>query len=457
MSIIKYSEKFKNSNRLLFTTPSHSQGEVIVPDSLKMLGRTVFENDYSEIDGFDNLANPTGIIKDVENRISEIYNTKASFMLLNGSTSGMISSMLAVLKKYDKVLVARSCHISVFKGLILSRAYPIWLMPKYNKEWGIFEPITSEQVENALKKNKDIKAFIMTNPTYEGLRADTFKISQVCKKYGVILIVDEAHGALWNFESSFGIPSINLGADITFQSLHKTAGALNPSAVMHIGHTSSVDPQLLRNSLNLISTTSPSYPLMMNIEATVEYLASHEGQKQLHTLRDNIKDFVREIKDSPSIMIYTGNNDPTKLLIRVASLSGQELSEILSEEYNIEDELCNDKSVLFLTGIGTTKKKLTRLIKALKQISSDNITLTVSNNEQGDYSISEPRVKFSPSEIFNRKSVEVEKKNLLARIAMEPVINYPPGIPILLPGEVIRKEHLQYIKDKETFKVLEEV
>ena len=156
-------------------------------------------------------------------------------------------------------------------------------------------------------------------------------------------------------------------------------------------------------------------------------------------------------------MIYTGNNDPTKLLIRVASLSGQELSEILSEEYNIEDELCNDKSVLFLTGIGTTKKKLTRLIKALKQISSDNITLTVSNNEQGDYSISEPRVKFSPSEIFNRKSVEVEKKNLLARIAMEPVINYPPGIPILLPGEVIRKEHLQYMKDKETFKVLEEV
>ncbi len=455
MSIIKYSEKFKNSNRLLFTTPSHSQGEVIAPDSLKMLGKTIFENDYSEIDGFDNLANPTGIIKDVENELSNIYNTKASFMLLNGSTSGMIASMLATLKKYEKVLVARNCHISVFKGLILSRAFPIWLLPKYNREWGIFEPISPEQVEDSLKKNKDIKAFIMTNPTYEGLRADVFKIAQICKKYGVILIVDEAHGALWNFESSFGVPSINIGADITFQSLHKTAGALNPSAVMHIGHTSSIDPQVLRNALNLITTTSPSYPLMMNIEATVKYLASQEGQKQLQTLKTNIADFIREIKDSPNIMVYTGNNDPSKLLIRVASLSGQELSEILSEKFNIEDELSNNKSVLFLTGIGTTKKKLSRLLKALNQIASDNITLTIDNNERDDFSMSEPRVKFAPSEIFNKKAVEVEQKKLLARVAMETIINYPPGIPILLPGEIIRKEHLQYIKDKETFKVLD--
>lgn len=457
MSIIKYSEKFKNSNRLLFTTPSHSQGEIIAPESLKMLGKTVFENDYSEIDGFDNLSNPTGIIKDVENRLSQIYNTKASFMLLNGSTSGMIASMLATLKKYEKVLVARNCHISVFKGLVLSRAFPIWLLPKYNKDWGVFEPISPEQVEDVLRKNKDIKAFIMTNPTYEGLRADIFKIAQICKKYGVILIVDEAHGALWNFESSFGVPSTNLGADITFQSLHKTAGALNPSAVMHISRSSSVDPQILRNALNLITTTSPSYPLMMNIEATVDFLSSVEGQKQLHLLKANITDFIREIKDSPSIMVYTGNNDPTKILIRVASLSGQELSEILSEKFNIEDELSNDKSVLFLTGIGTTKKKLNKLMKALKQIASDNITLTIHNNEQGDFSISEPRVKYAPSEIFNKKSVDVEQKYLIARVAMETVINYPPGIPILLPGEVIRKEHLQYMKGRETFKVLDNV
>ena len=424
MSIIKYSEKFKNSNRLLFTTPSHSQGEVIAPESLKMLGKTVFENDFSEIDGFDNLANPTGILKDVEDTISELYGTKASFML---------------------------------KGLVLSRAFPIWLLPKFNKEWGVFEPISPEQVEEVLKKNKDIKAFIMTNPTYEGLRADVFKISQVCKKYGVLLIVDEAHGALWNFESSFGVPSTNIGADITFQSLHKTAGALNPSAIMHIGRGSSVDPQTVRNALNLITTTSPSYPLMMNIEATVNFLASQEGQKQLYLLKSNIIEFIREIKDSPNIMIYTGNNDQTKLLIRVASLSGQELSKILSEKFNIEDELSNDKSVLFLTGIGTTKKKLSRLLKALKQIASDNITLTIHNNEQGDFKISEPRVKYSPSEIFNKKSVEVEQKYLIARVSMETVINYPPGIPILLPGEVIRKEHLQYIKDRETFKVLDNI
>ena len=457
MSIIKYSEKFKNSNRLLFTTPSHSQGEIIAPESLKMFGKGVFENDFSEIDGFDNLANPEGIIKETEETLAQIYGTKATFMLLNGSTSGMIASMLATLKKYEKVLVARNCHISVFKGLVLSRAFPVWLLPKYNKEWGVFEPIEPEQVEEVLKKNRDIRVFIMTNPTYEGLRADIFRISQVCKKYGVILIVDEAHGALWNFESSFGVPSVNLGADITFQSLHKTAGALNPSAIMHIGRSSTVEPQAVRNALNLITTTSPSYPLMMNIEATVNFLSSQEGKKQLAILRNNISDFIREIKNSPSIMVYSGNNDPTKLLIRVASLSGPELSEILSEKFNVEEELSNDKSVLFLTGIGTTKKKLSRLLKVLKQIASDNITLTVHNNELGDFKISEPRVKYSPGEIFNKKAVEVEQKYLIARVAMETVINYPPGIPILLPGEVIRKEHLQFIQDKETFKVLDNV
>lgn len=448
MSIINLIQNFKKKNRTLFTTPSHSQGAIIAKESKLLLGEKFFSCDYSEIDGFDNLSNPKGAIKKAQDNAARIYGSKSTFFLTNGSTSGIVAAMLSLLNKNDKVLIARNCHKSVYNGLVLSGAIPLWFIPQYNDSWGIFEPINANDIEKILSKNKDTKMFIMTNPTYNGVISDIARISEVCKKYNVILLVDEAHGALWNFYKELGIPALQQGADITVQSLHKTAGALNSSALLHINKNSNIDSKQIQNALNLITTTSPSYPLLLNIEATINFLNSNNGYKKIKELVTNINILKNNLKVMPNIEVYSSNNDITKLLIKITNLSGEEFSDKLFEKFQIEDELANERSVLFLTGLGTTRKKLKKLEKALLKLGSDNIKITENDSDIKYLKNLEPRVRCTPYSLRNKEYKEIELKYSIARICMEVIVDYPPGIPILLPGEVIRKEHIQYLEKK---------
>lgn len=455
MSIIKFIQKFKKSNRTLFTTPSHGQGDFVAPETAKMIGRRFFSCDYSEIEGFDNLAKPTGIIKLAQDDAAKIYGAKNTFFLTNGSTSGVIAAMLAILNKNDKVLIARNCHKSVYNGLVLTGAVPVWVMPHYNRDWGVYEPVNYDYIEETLHRNRDIKLFIMTNPTYEGLMTDVYRVSHICKKYGVKLLVDEAHGALWNFHKALGTPSLIQGADIVVQSLHKTAGALNPSALLHLSKDTDIDAGKIQKSLNLITTTSPSYPLLVNIEGTINYLNSVKGKENLSDLVKHVNRLIRTLKSIPNLEVYSYNNDVTKLLVKVTNMSGFELSDILFEKYNIEDELANEKSVLLLTGLGTTKSKLKKIEKALIEICSNNIKITYEDNSNVPvFNPVEPRVRYIPSLVWNQPYKEVELKYALARVSMELIMDYPPGIPILIPGEVIKKEHIAYLSGRQKIKVL---
>ena len=454
MTIVNFIENFKKKKRVLFTTPSHGQGDFVNPASLKLLGHKFFTCDYSEIEGFDNLSNPIGIIRTSQVEAARIYGAKSTFFLTNGSTSGIIASMFALLNRCDKVLIARNCHKSVYNGLVLTGAVPLWLMPQYNKEWGIYETISLDLLEETLARNKDIKAFIMTNPSYEGVMSDVYRISSVCKKYNVKLIVDEAHGALWTYHKALGTPALMQGADIVVQSLHKTAGALNPAALLHIGLDSDIEPKNIQKALNLITTTSPSYPLLVNIESTINYLSSQSGQTKLQELVKNVNRTIRFLKSIPNLEVYSYNNDVTKILVKVTNMSGFELSDILFDEYNIEDELANEKSVMFLTGLGTTKSKLKKLEKALFDLCAKNIKIKPNEERENPVINIEPRVRYTPALLWGKPSREVELKYALARVSMELIADYPPGIPILLPGEVIKKEHIEYLKDRQKIKVL---
>lgn len=447
MSIINFLEEYKKLHRTLFTTPSHGQGSFIAPLALKYIGKKFFSNDYSEIEGFDNLSNPRGIIKSLQDYASKIYDSKATFFLTNGSTSGIVAAMYALLNRGDKVLISRNCHKSVYNGLVLTGAVPVWILPNYNKDWSIFEGISLDYLEEIFRVNKDIRAFVLTNPTYEGVMSDVSRISIICRKYNVKLIVDEAHGALWNFHKAVGTPSLLQGADIVVQSLHKTLGALNPSALLHIGKDSTVEPKHMQQALNLITTTSPSYPLLINIEALIKYLDSEKGKLYVFDYVKNVNRFIRSIKTIPNLEVYSANNDVTKVLIKVTNLSGYELSDILFSQYKIEDELANDKSVLLLTGLGTTKSKLKKLEKALFHLCANNIKITQDDNSKKFVPV-EPRVRYIPSLIWEKPCKEVELKYSLSRVCMELIVDYPPGIPILLPGEVIKKEHIEYLSSK---------
>jgi arginine/lysine/ornithine decarboxylase len=364
MNLTKLLQKFKRP--YLFTTPSHSGAGF--GDFAKFVGHKVFGFDFSEIDGFDNIRNPQGVLKSSQEKAAEIYDAKASFYLYNGSTSGILALMLSVLDEKDKVLIPRNCHISVLNGLILSRAEGVFLEPKYDSDFDVPKPISPALIESILYENPDIKALILTSPTYEGVVSDLTTIATICKAHNVILIVDEAHGALWNFSGKLPTPAIQLGADASVQSLHKTAGALTQSSILHIAKGSKISRRKIQKSLNLINSTSPSYLLLASIESAIAFLASKKGAMELDKTLKNIL-ITREKLSKIQGVKLLDNGDFTKIFVKVEGLSGYKLSEKLAE-YNIEDELANDKGVLLLCGLGTSKEKLDKLYKAVKKIAT---------------------------------------------------------------------------------------
>lgn len=369
MSLKKLLKSYKK--RVLFTTPSHNQGEFIIPELERVLGKQFFRSDFSEIEGFDNLKNPKEAIKASMENTAKMYEMEHSFYLTNGSTQGILTLLLSFLKPNDLILVAKNCHRAVFDGVSLARAREVILEPAYDEQWGIYAPITAEQVEMAIRENPMVKAFVMSCPYYEGIVSDVEKIAEVCHDYKKFLIIDEAHGALSNFDRSISIPAGFLGADAVVQSLHKTCGAPNQCSIMHLPQKSLFDVEAVREVYNKLTTSSPSYPLLFAIEQTVEFLKSDKGKKKIYELISNIAELKRNCRAYPSIKFYDKVFDETKILVKIDGLTGYELSQKMFEKYHIEDELANDVSVLYLTGIGTTKAKLKKLEKALIKIADE--------------------------------------------------------------------------------------
>ena len=338
----------KQKNRkTLFTTPSHD-GKLCILHKFYQWYRA----DISEVEVY---APETALI-DAEQKASRIYQTKKTKFLTNGSTSGIIAAVLACCNPNDNLLIwenSHPCHKNAGK---LAGANIIEYSLPYNEEWGVYESINN--IEELLIEYSP-KAIIITSPSYEGIVSDIPYISKICKKHHVFLIVDEAHGALYPFSEHLPESAVKY-ADFTIQSLHKTAGGINPTALLHTN--SDLD---IESALKLINTTSPSYPMLMTIEANIKFLNSPQGRQKIENLIDEIKCLKKGFKE---IRFY--GDDITKLLIKKENLTGFELSEILFNKFNIEDERTNKKSTMLLTGLGTTSAKLLRLKKALLKIES---------------------------------------------------------------------------------------
>lgn len=329
---------FKN---ILFTTPSHAQKFFLFKKF-----RHVYKYDVSETD----THSPQEMLCEAESNASKIYGTKQTKFLTNGSSSGIIGAVLSCVNEGDKVLVWRNAHRCHHNAIKLAGAIPVYYDLPLN-EFGVTTAFTNS--EKYL--DKSIKAIIVTSPTYEGYVSDIKNIKSVCAKFGTYLIVDEAHGALYPFSEELPQTAIPY-ADFTVQSLHKTAGGLNPTALLHVN----CDIEL---KLDMITTTSPSYPLLMTIENNINYLASKRGKKEINKLINNLKELRKDLTD-----YQFGSDDITKILIKKEGLTGYKLSEKLYE-LGIEDEKTNEVSTMLLTGIGTKKDKLEKLKFALKKIS----------------------------------------------------------------------------------------
>ena len=432
-----------NNKRTLFTTPTHSQKAPF----LKELNE-FYKRDLSEIEGLDNLSDPKGVIKQAQFRASEIYGTEKTLFVTQGATTAILAVMKAIIRPMDKILVARNCHRAVINGATVCNADIDWIMPDIKNEisnnFGIYGAINPKDLENQLKLN-DYKAFILTSPTYEGINSDIEAISKICKQYNTYLIVDEAHGSLYNFSSSFPKTAIQQGADFSVNSLHKNAGALNQCALLHVSKdVKNFNFDIIQKTVNLFHTTSPSYPLIANIEETINFLSSKEGLKAIDELVLNILSFKKYFLNTGYEFLEGENHDITKLFIKLKGLDGNKLSNILSEKFNIEDELNNDFGSLFLTGIGTEKSKLDKLRIALLKIL--DMKLELNDEPNADFQPA-PLVKIQPCAALYAPYTYINKEDSELQISAESVIPYPPGFGVLYSGECIQEWHMKYLED----------
>lgn len=341
----------KSCNVKLFTTPSHSRHFFIFHKL-----RNLYKYDISETE----CHNPQEALFFAEKRAAKIYGTKSTKFLTNGSTSGIITSVLTCVKQGEKVLIWNNAHPCHKNAVELAGAEAIYYDIPTDKAWGVPQRTTTEIIESYLKTNK-IAAVIITSPTYEGYVSDIKSLKSLCKKYGTYLIVDEAHGALYPFSDKLPESAVKI-ADFTVQSLHKTAGGLNPTALLHTNTDLNLD-----TALGKINTTSPSYPLLASIEANINFLNSKRGEKYIEQLIDEIENLKSKCSE-----YQFGGDDPTKILIKTTNLTGYELSEKLYK-LKIEDEKTNEISTMLLCGIGTTKTKLLSLAKALIKITKQDL------------------------------------------------------------------------------------
>jgi len=345
MSLVRLlSEK---PDKVCFTTPSHGQRFAIYDQIAQM-----YKIDISETECQD----PQEALECAQRLARSVYQTSSTTFLTNGSTSGIIAAVLSSTQVGDKVLIASNSHPCHFNAVRLAGARALTFDLDIDPEWGVPLETKPEVIDYYLSRY-NISTVIITSPTYEGIISDIEEIKAVCDRHEAFLIVDEAHGALYPFSEELPLSAVNV-ADFTVQSLHKTAGGLNPTALLHCNCDIDVRP-----ALDMFMTTSPSYPLLASIEANIAYLNSNTGRKEISNLirrLDNIRYKCRGCE-------FFGD-DPTKLLVKVPGISGYELSQMLYEDFGIEDEKTNEKSTLLLCGIGTDNKKLDKLQHALSKL-----------------------------------------------------------------------------------------
>ena len=442
-----------------FHIPGHTKGKAIFKDFRKLIGEKALNIDTT--DEFDNLGTlhpATGPIKEAQELAAEAFGAKKTFFLLNGSTAGNLALAMALTKKGDKVIVNRNCHRSVLTGMIISGAEPIWICPNRIEDWSIWGNTDAAQIEELINKNPDVSMVWITNPTYEGVVSDIKAISAVCKKHNIPLLVDEAHGCLWNFNKHLPETALKLGADAVVHSLHKTGGSMSQSSMLHISKDSCLNVEAVEKALKLLHTTSPSLMLLASLDAARANLQSKTGQILLERAVKNAK-YLRTRLDSIQGLHqlkadFGYKTDVTKVFIRIDGLSGKRLESILEIDFGIEVESASDIGVLILCNIGNKHSDFKYLADCLEKIAATNYQDIYYLEKRKHMPMLEPQIKMSLREAFYAEKETIPKSEAIGRISAEVVAECPPGISILLPGELITEEHLPYLNDYETLEVV---
>ena len=423
--------------------------------------------DISEIEGFDDLHHSNGIIKDLEKRASKIYHSQETALLVNGSTSGLLSAIMACTNKGDKVLVGRNSHKSIYHGLFLNELNPVYLYSDYDKEWDFPLAIEPLKVEEALEENPDIKAVILTSPTFEGVVSDIKEIAEIVHRKKIPFILDEAHGAHFGFSDGFPKNANMLGADLVIHSVHKTLPALTQTALIH-KNGNLVDWERVKFYLQIFQSSSPSYILMSSIDVCISILENEESRRKYFEEYEERLEKARERLRSLSCLklIETESFDSSKILISTkrTKKSGLWLYRELLEKYHLQLEMTTGTTALAMTSISDTDEGVERLVSALEEM-DEGFALRHTVSERGKTNESEksqtitwefPKLEqvLKPSEALAIKEKESLKESLpfsecKNKISCEFVYLYPPGIPLIVPGEEINPGAIEILLEYE--------
>ena len=443
-------QRFREMRVVPFDVPGHKHGRGN-PELTAFLGEKCVSIDVNSMKPLDNLCHPVSVIRDAEMLAADAFGAVHAFLMVGGTTSSVQSMVLSTCKRGDKIILPRNVHRSVINALVLCGAVPVYVNPEVDKKLGISLGMQREQVAKAITENPDAVAVLVNNPTYYGVCSDMRAIVKMAHDAGMLCLADEAHGTHFYFGDNMPVSAMEAGADMASVSMHKSGGSLTQSSLLLTGEN--INAGYVRQIINLTQTTSGSYLLMSSLDISRRNLALR-GKKvfaKVIEMADYAREeinaiggyyaFGKEIVNGNSICDF----DPTKLSVhtRDIGLAGIEVYDILRDDYDIQIEFGDIGNILAYLSIGDRPQELERLVSALAEIRR-RYQKDPSGLLSQEYI--DPEVVASPQEAFYAKKKSLPIGESVGCVCSEFVMCYPPGIPILAPGEKITKEILDYIE-----------
>ena len=443
--IISFLTEHADKHTVSFHMPGHKGSAIYRKFGYTEFLEKMMDCDITEIIGADNLFQTEGILKAAQEEYAKLYGVKRAYMLVNGTSGGVIAAIMASVPKGGKLVMARNSHKAIYNALLLADIQPVYAYPEMIEEYGISGEITAEEITRCLDENPDASAVILPSPNYYGICSDIRKIAEIVHSRGKILIVDQAHGAHLKFFSDCGFSDMpqsaeEQGADIAVNSIHKTLASFTQSAALTF-NSDLLDHYTLEDKLQMIQSTSPSYILMGSLDINADIIKNHK-EEVFTAWHDALAYFYAEAENISGLaVIRDAKLDFTKINLDMSAygLSGAELEHLLMEK-GIYAELTTGNILMCMTGIGNTKEHMDRLLAALKEIAASHPL--VEGKKQTPPAVLEAR--------FELCAVPAKKERIplemgAGRICASSIIPYPPGIPFICPGERITEEVITYI------------
>lgn len=458
---------FIETSPAYFRIPGHRLDKGISPRWTDRVGTDIFSYDVTETPLTDDLHQPEGAINKAQELLCQLYGADHSFFLVNGSTCGNEAMIMSAALEGEKIMIARNAHKSAMMGLILSGAKPVYVMPELIPEWALQGVVTPHEVQICFEAHPDCKALFLVSPSYYGICSDLKEIAAICHEHGALLLVDEAHGGHLYFHRQLPMGALKAGADICVQSMHKVAGALTQSSVLHI-KSHGINEQALSKvaeNLHLVQSTSPNYLLMTSLDCARYELAMNGSQMMENALelaaraRSEIQQIpgfrcMDHTNSTPSMTSVSEKSplDMTRLVIsaRDLGLSGFALDAILFEKYAVNVELSDYENVLAIVTYANEKSDMDRLVNACKDINSTYMGHSREKIMPASTDIPVlpklPKQILTPRQAYFSKKETIRWRDAVGKTSGQMIAPYPPGIPIIYPGEQISREVWEYIE-----------